>query len=117
MKGVFTATFSPGGKRLATISWDKVARFWDVPRPAAPENLALWAELMTGHTSDDFGASSALSAAEWHTRWTQIQSQHPAWIAGVLRESEQWQASIKSWLRMALSGNACPAVAAKASTS
>ncbi|MFE0799313.1 AAA family ATPase [Streptomyces sp. NPDC058812] len=45
---VYLTSFSPDGQTLATASYDRTVRLWDVSDPARPEPLG---EPLTGHTS------------------------------------------------------------------
>ncbi len=45
---VYLTSFSPDGRTLATASYDRTVRLWDVSDPARPEPLG---EPLTGHTS------------------------------------------------------------------
>ena len=49
---------------------DHAARLWPVPAPAAgtPDQVALWAEVLTGLALDANDVTHMLGAADWHTR-------------------------------------------------
>jgi WD40 repeat protein len=51
----WSMAFSADGSTLATANWDKTARLWDVPPPAADEPEGLWLsiEVRTWHTLEN----------------------------------------------------------------
>ncbi|AZP19005.1 hypothetical protein EJC51_24805 [Streptomyces aquilus] len=58
---VYLTSFSPDGRTLATASYDRTVRLWDVSDPARPEPLG---RPLTGHTS---WVSSAVFSPDGHT--------------------------------------------------
>jgi WD40 repeat protein len=58
---VYLTTFSPDGRILATASYDRTVRLWDVSDPSHPEQLG---KPLTGHTS---WVSSAVFSPDGHT--------------------------------------------------
>src|SRR5262249_46477284 len=60
-------TLSPDGRTAATASWDGTAALWEAPPALAgtPEQLSLWARVMTGIDLDDGGAVRTLDGAAW----------------------------------------------------
>ncbi|MFF3502190.1 hypothetical protein [Streptomyces sp. NPDC003247] len=58
---VYLTSFSPDGRLLATASYDRTVRLWDVHDPERPEPLG---EPLTGHTS---WVSSAVFSPDGHT--------------------------------------------------
>jgi WD40 repeat protein len=66
---VFASAFSPDGKKAAT--GDQLAvRVWEVPAPltATPEQIELWAQVLTGLELDEHNVVRALDAASWQDR-------------------------------------------------
>lgn len=58
---VYLTSFSPNGRTLATASYDRTVRLWDVTDPTRPEPLGA---PLTGHTS---WVSTAVFSPEGHT--------------------------------------------------
>ncbi|MFJ3306034.1 hypothetical protein ACIPSA_23475 [Streptomyces sp. NPDC086549] len=58
---VYLTSFSPDGHTLATASYDRTVRLWDVRRPTRPKPLG---KPLTGHTS---WVSSAVFSPDGHT--------------------------------------------------
>ncbi|MFD7016381.1 hypothetical protein [Streptomyces sp. NPDC059928] len=58
---VYLTSFSPDGRTLATASYDRTVRLWDVSDPARPKPLG---QPITGHTS---WVSSAVFSPDGHT--------------------------------------------------
>ncbi|WP_405734525.1 hypothetical protein OG885_22840 [Streptomyces sp. NBC_00028] len=58
---VYLTSFSPDGRTLATASYDRTVRLWDVSDPARPKPLG---RPLTGHTS---WVSSAVFSPDGHT--------------------------------------------------
>ncbi|MFF4588429.1 hypothetical protein [Streptomyces sp. NPDC001388] len=58
---VYLTSFSPDGKTLATASYDRTIRLWNVADPSRPEPLG---KPLTGHTS---WVSSAVFSPDGHT--------------------------------------------------
>ncbi|MBE8471492.1 nSTAND1 domain-containing NTPase [Streptomyces justiciae] len=58
---VYLTSFSPDGRTLATASYDRTVRLWDVSDPARPKPLG---KPLTGHTS---WVSSAVFSPDGHT--------------------------------------------------
>ncbi|MER5304987.1 WD40 repeat domain-containing protein [Streptomyces lasiicapitis] len=58
---VYLTSFSPNGRLLATASYDRTARLWDVSDPARPEPLG---KPLTGHRS---WVSTAVFSPDGHT--------------------------------------------------
>ena len=71
------AVFGPDGETALTLGsgeflsqFTVTARLWEVPAPVAgePEQVARWAELITGLEMDDRGTAHVLDARTWHGR-------------------------------------------------
>jgi WD40 repeat protein len=60
----------PDSTVAATGSRDHTAVLWSAPgpRPGSPEELANWAQLVTGMTMDESGATRVLTASAWRQR-------------------------------------------------
>lgn len=67
---ITSVAFSPDGKKMLTGSTDGTAQIWNVPAPltGTAEQVAVWAQLMTGIELDDVGTVGYLSSDEWHER-------------------------------------------------
>jgi WD40 repeat protein len=78
------ASFAPDGVRLITASHDGSARVWDVlaveNRPVA--ELALVAEVLSGHRSGTNSGSPATTPASYLAAWQQLNRTYPKEYAG-----------------------------------
>jgi len=71
---VFSAAFSPDGKRVVTGSADKTAQVWPLdPIEGNARILPLWVEAYTG-TEFQGGAVQGLTSEEWKTRCRQLKT-------------------------------------------
>src|SRR5262249_14363826 len=69
------ALSADGKIALTGSSYDKTARVWHVPQPLAgdPERIRLWAQVITGMETDDYGTIRVLDAATWQERRQRLQ--------------------------------------------
>jgi len=67
---VVAAAYSPDGRSVVTVTWDRTARPWKAPRPVqgTPEHILPWCEARTGLTLDERGDVRGLDAKTWHER-------------------------------------------------
>jgi WD40 repeat protein len=65
--------FSPDGKTVATACHESGVQLWPVPAPldGDPEQLRLYAEVITGVELDEHGLPRALDAKTWQERRSQ----------------------------------------------
>jgi WD40 repeat protein len=79
---VVRAVFGPDGETALTLGSGEflsnvtvTARLWEVPAPGAgePEQVARWAEVITGLEMDDRGTAHVLDARTWHERRRALQ--------------------------------------------
>jgi WD40 repeat protein len=71
--------FSPDGRRVLTARNDRTALAWDVSdiqRSAA--DRVLLAQLLSGHSLDEFGGTPSLKPERIHKNWTDLRSKDPA---------------------------------------
>jgi hypothetical protein len=69
--GLFTSVaFSPDGTKMLTGSTDGTGQIWNVPAPLSgtAEQVAVWAQLVTGIELNDVGTVSYLTSDEWLQR-------------------------------------------------
>jgi WD40 repeat protein len=69
------ALSADGKIALTGSSYDKTARVWHVPQLLAgdPERIRLWAQVITGMETDDYGTIRVLDAATWQDRRQRLQ--------------------------------------------
>ena len=67
---ICAVAFSPDGKTVLTGSWDKTARLWRIwPHLVGePQQIDLWAQVITGMELDENGNVRVLNAEAWHER-------------------------------------------------
>jgi WD40 repeat protein len=73
------ALFDPQGRWLVTASHDRTVRLWEMPVPAegSAEQVALWAQVLTGAELDPSGGMHVLDAATWNARRQRLQEVAP----------------------------------------
>ena len=67
---VVAAAYSPDGRSVVTVTWDRTARLWKAPRPVQGtlEHILFWCEVRTGLTLDERGDVRALDTKTWLER-------------------------------------------------
>jgi WD40 repeat protein len=72
---VTSVAFRPDGKAVASSCFDGNVRVWPLPEPilGEPEQLELWAEVMTGMTFQSSGASTPLDGKTFESQKRRLQ--------------------------------------------
>jgi len=70
---VLAVALSADGKIAMTVSLNK-AQLWKIhPLAGDPERIRLWAQVITGMETDDYGTIRVLDAAAWQDRRQRLQ--------------------------------------------
>jgi WD40 repeat protein len=77
---------TPDGKRVAVGGFMKeLAVFhlddWLAPAPLEPDDLCVWAEIVSGQRVEDGGGVTNLTTQEWLERWRGFRARHPEMAA------------------------------------
>jgi WD40 repeat protein len=89
---VESATFSPDGRRVLTVSKDRTARVWDVsedPRPVS--DLLRLVQLLSSHRIDDTGAAVPLPGEEIQRLWDDLHAKYPADVSVSPAAARAWR--------------------------
>jgi tetratricopeptide (TPR) repeat protein len=107
---VYTASFSPDGRRVVTGCADGTVRIWDVSPDDRPlPDLLLLSELQASQRIDPTGGAVTMTPAELRQAWQILQSKYPgefvstpdkalAWYRHEVEECErerQWPAALR----------------------